>query len=286
MRTLVEPGELRLALARSRQDGLRVALVPTMGALHAGHLALVAEARRRADVVVVSIFVNPTQFNAAKDFSRYPRQLGADSTLLEDGGCDFLFAPEADALYPPGHATWVVPGGVADGLEGTFRPGHFRGVATIVTILLHIVEPAIALFGEKDAQQLALVRQMVRDLAMPVEIVGVPTVREDDGLAMSSRNVHLSPLERRAATVLHRSLERAAAAIAAGERRGGEVRQLLADTLATEPVVAVEYAEVVDAGTFQPIEALHGRIVLPLAARVGTTRLIDNLQLEVDEATG
>jgi pantoate--beta-alanine ligase len=187
-----------------------------------------------------------------------------------------------DTLYPPGHATWVEPGPIGERLEGAHRPGHFRGVATVVTALLNLVRPEVAVFGEKDAQQLAVIRRVVRDLHLPVEIVPGPTVREEDGLALSSRNVFLSPAERQAATVLWRALSAAREAIAAGERRGDEVRRILREVLALEPLARVDYAEVVDAKSFEPAAELAGRVVLPLAVRVGATRLIDNIQLALD----
>jgi pantoate--beta-alanine ligase len=274
---------LRREVKRCRQAGEKLGFVPTMGALHEGHLSLVALARRHAARVVVSVFVNPAQFGPGEDFMRYPRQLARDAELLAAGGCDLLFAPLAGTVYPEGHSTFVVPGGPAEGLEGEHRPGHFRGVATVVCGLFNLVQPDVAVFGEKDAQQLAMVRRMVADLHLPVEIVAAPTLREADGLAMSSRNVFLSAAERRAATVLHRALERAARAIAAGERSGDEVRRLLGETLAAEPLARVEYAEVVDAETFKPAGELRGRIVLPLAVRIGETRLIDNFHLAVPE---
>ena len=203
--------------------------------------------------------------------------------MLASAGCDLLFLPDVATIYPPGHATFVAPGGAAEGLEGAFRPGHFRGVATVVCILFNLVRADVAVFGEKDAQQLAVVRQMVRDLHLPVEIVPGPTVREADGLAMSSRNAYLSPEERRAATVLHRALRAAEAAVATGERCADAVRRRMNDVLTAEPLARTEYAEVVDAETFQPVETLKDRLVLPLAVRVGGTRLIDNLRLNVEE---
>jgi pantoate--beta-alanine ligase len=274
--------ELRRTLDLWKGQAETIGFVPTMGALHAGHLSLVALARERADRVVASVFVNPTQFGPGEDFGRYPRQPEKDAELLAGAGCDLLFLPEVATLYPPGHTTVVEPGGPAEGLEGAFRPGHFRGVATVVCGLLNLVRADVAVFGEKDAQQLAVVRQMVRDLHLPVEIVGAPTLREPDGLAMSSRNVFLGPEERRAATVLYRALSAAAQAIAAGERQGDVVRRRLAEVLATEPLARVDYAEVVDASSFQPVSTLTGPVVLPLAVRIGTmggTRLIDNFQL-------
>ncbi len=277
---------LRHELALWRRQGDAVGFVPTMGALHQGHLSLLELARGRARRVVASVFVNPTQFGPGEDFNLYPRQLGTDSVLLEGAGCDLLFAPDVETLYPAGHSTFVDPGGPAQGLEGERRPGHFRGVATVVSALFHLVRPDVAVFGEKDAQQLAVVRRLVRDLHFGIEIVPGPTVREDDGLAMSSRNAYLSAAERRAAAVLYRALQEGAAAIAGGERRGAEVRRILGEVVQGEPLARLEYAEAVDADSFQPLATLAGRVVLPIAAHVGKTRLIDNVQLVVGEGAG
>jgi len=275
---------LRQELAGWRRQGDTIGFVPTMGALHQGHLSLVGLARSRARRVVASVFVNPTQFGPGEDFNLYPRQLGTDAVLLEGAGCDLLFAPDVETLYPRGHTTFVDPGGPAAGLEGERRPGHFRGVATVVCAFFHLVRPEVAVFGEKDAQQLAVVRRMARDLHFDVDIVPAPTVREADGLAMSSRNAYLSAAERQAATVLVRALEDAAAAIAAGERSADEVRRRMRRVVDGEPLARLEYAEVVDAETFQPVATIAGRVVLPVAAWIGRTRLIDNLQLTVGEA--
>ncbi|HEY4592691.1 MAG TPA: pantoate--beta-alanine ligase [Thermoanaerobaculia bacterium] len=273
--------DLRQAVDAWRKAGERIGFVPTMGALHAGHLSLVRLAREHASRVVASVFVNPAQFGPHEDFNRYPRQPETDSRLLDTAGCDLLFLPAVATIYPSGNATFVEPAGAAEGLEGACRPGHFRGVATVVCALFNLVRADVAVFGEKDAQQLAVIRQMVRDLHLPVEIVPGPTVREADGLAMSSRNAYLSPEERRAATVLHRALRAAETAISEGERRGDAVRERLREILNMEPLARVEYAEVVDAETFQPVATLSGRLVLPLAVRIGGTRLIDNLPLKI-----
>jgi len=286
MRTARRKDELRLQVEAWRREGARIGFVPTMGALHEGHLSLVRIARERGTRVVASVFVNPAQFGPAEDFNRYPRQPEKDATMLEAAGCDLLFLPDVETIYPPGNATFVEPAGAALGLEGTCRPGHFRGVATVVLSLLNLVQADLAVFGEKDAQQLAVIRQMARDFHLPVEIVPAPTIREADGLAMSSRNAYLSPQERQSATVLIESLAAAADLIASGERRGDEVRRRLREVLASEPAAKVEYAEVVDAETFVPVETLQGNLVLPLAVRFGGTRLIDNIRLAVDEAAG
>jgi len=282
MRTARTKDELRLRVEAWRREGARIGFVPTMGALHEGHLSLVKIARERGTRVVASVFVNPTQFGPAEDFNRYPRQPEKDAAMLEAAGCDLLFLPGVETIYPPGNATFVEPAGAALGLEGTCRPGHFRGVATVVLSLLNLVQADLAVFGEKDAQQLAVIRQMARDFHLPVEIVPAPTIREADGLAMSSRNAYLSPQERQAATVLHGSLAAAAALIATGERRGDEVRRRLREVLQSEPAAKVEYAEVVNAETFAPVETLQGNLVLPLAVRIGGTRLIDNIRLAVE----
>jgi len=283
MITADHAAELRRHVTAWRRAGERVGFVPTMGALHEGHLALVRRARELAPRTVVSIFVNPTQFNRADDLERYPRTPERDAELLAAAGTDLLFLPPVEEIYPPGDATRVEVAGPAEGLEGAERPGHFRGVATVVTRLFNLVLPDLAVFGEKDAQQLAVVRRMVRDLHQPVEIVALPTVREADGLAMSSRNALLTAEDRRRALVLHRALAAARRAIEAGERDAAALRRAMLAVLAEEPAAEVEYAEVVDADGFQPLDRLPaaGRVVLPVAAWVGGVRLIDNLQIEM-----
>jgi len=286
VRTVRTEADLRREVGLWQETGKTVAFVPTMGALHEGHLSLVRLARGHADRVVASVFVNPTQFGPNEDFSRYPRQPEEDAEMLASAGCDLLFLPEVETVYPPGNTTFVDLGEPAEGLEAAFRPGHFRGVATVVCGLFNLVRPDVAVFGEKDAQQLAVVRRMVRDLHIPVEIVAGPTLREEDGLAMSSRNAYLSPDERRAAGVLYRALRAAERAIEDGERRGDEVRRVLREVLDAEPLARVEYAEAVDAESFRPVEMLTGRLVLPMAVRIGGTRLIDNFQLAVPDGPG
>ncbi|MDX1630377.1 MAG: pantoate--beta-alanine ligase [Thermoanaerobaculia bacterium] len=280
MDTVRTATELRATVGAWRREGRRVAFVPTMGALHEGHLSLVRIARERGDRTVVSIFVNPTQFGPGEDLERYPRREEEDRALLRREGCDLLFLPEPETVYPAGHATFVDPRGAAEGLEGALRPGHFRGVVTVVTQLFHLVRPDLAVFGEKDAQQLAVIRQLVRDLHFPVEVIAGPTIRADDGLALSSRNAYLSRDERRSATVLYRALRSARKFFRNGERRSEALRARMRDEVATEPTVELEYAEVVDADTFQPVERVEDRVVLPVAARVGPGRLIDNLSLD------
>ncbi len=281
--TVVDAAALRQAVAELRRGGQRIGFVPTMGALHAGHLSLVELARQHADRVVVSIFVNPTQFGPDEDLDRYPRTPEADAALLAGAGCDLLFLPAPEVLYPNPEVAdraAVEPGSAARGLEGARRPGHFRGVATVVCQLFHLVTPEVAVFGRKDAQQLAVIEQLVRDLHLPVEIVAGETVREADGLALSSRNRYLAPSERQAATVLSRALVAARRAIRDGETSAARVRRLLERTIAAEPRVRLDYAEVVDADSFSPVDEIHDRVVLPLAAFLGETRLIDNFALD------
>lgn len=280
MHTVTAEDELRSVVATWRGRGETVGFVPTMGALHEGHLSLVRRSRRLTDRTVVSIFVNPSQFGEGEDLDSYPRRPREDAALLADEGVSLLFLPTRETMYPRGFATWVEPGGCAEGLEGEHRPGHFRGVATVVTVLLQQVRPDLAVFGEKDAQQLAVVRQLVRDLRLPVKIVAGPTVREEDGLALSSRNDYLSPEERRAATVLHRALTAARKVVEGGERDGDTVRRVLRQTVGAEPRARIDYAEVVDAATFQPVASLAGPVVLPLAVHIGNTRLIDNVHID------
>jgi pantoate--beta-alanine ligase len=274
--------EVRQAVRTARAAGRTIGLVPTMGALHEGHGHLVSQCRSAADFVVVSLFVNPTQFGPSEDLARYPRTPEADRALCGERGADLLFAPSVAEMYPQGGlATYVEVPGLGDVLEGAFRPGHFRGVATVVAKLFQIVGPDVAHFGEKDYQQLLVIRRMVADLDIPVRIVGVPTVREPDGLAMSSRNRYLDADERRAATVLQRALEAARALAAAGERDADRVRQRMRETLESEPGVTVGYAEVADAESLAPLTEIGaGRPARALvAARVGPARLIDNAPL-------
>jgi pantoate--beta-alanine ligase len=268
MRILRRVDEVRDALREPRERGERIGLVPTMGAFHAGHLALIRAARESCDLVVVSLFVNPTQFNAPDDLARYPRDEAADARAADAEGADLLFAPDADELYPAGFDTWVEPGELARVLEGAMRPGHFRGVATICTKLFAIVQPHAAIFGRKDAQQVAVMKRLVTDLDLPIEIVAVPTVRDPDGLALSSRNVFLSPDERRRALALPRALDAGLAA----HRSGGDPVGAARAVLEAEPQLEVNYVAIAD---------LDGP-ALAAAVRVGRTRLIDNVRLEDD----
>ena len=260
----------------SRAGRATLALVPTMGALHAGHIALVETGKRHADKVAASIFVNPAQFAAGEDLDRYPRQEEADAAMLEAADCDLLWLPAVADIYPAGFATTVNVAGVSDRWEGAARPGHFDGVATVVAKLLLAAAPDVALFGEKDFQQLAVIRQMVTDLAIPVEIVGVPTVRDSDRLALSSRNAYLSVVERRRAVALPRALQAAAGAI----RGGAKIEQSLEDakeTLRDAGFVKIDYLALVDATTLEPLDHPGGDMRLIAAATIGATRLIDNL---------
>jgi pantoate--beta-alanine ligase len=285
MRTIHQAKAMRAWSRETRREGARVALVPTMGGLHDGHLSLVEIARRHADRVVASGFVNPTQFDRADDFARYPRDVARDRGLLSEAGVDVLFAPETEDIYPEGAVTFVSVERLSDPLCGAHRPGHFRGVATVVLKLFTIVEPQVAVFGEKDYQQLALIRRMVRDLHLDVDIVGGPIVREEDGLAMSSRNVHLDPRERRAAVCLSRALAAAEALAAAGERDGAILAAAARDALALEPLARLEYASLVDPEALTPLGALDDRGVLALAVWIGSTRLIDNRLLTAAAAS-
>jgi pantoate--beta-alanine ligase len=253
-----------------------LALVPTMGALHAGHMALIAEAKKRADKVAASIFVNPAQFGAGEDFGRYPRQEAGDAAMLEKAGCDLLWAPSVHDIYPDDFSTKVSVTGVSDRWEGEARPGHFDGVATVVAKLLLSMRPGVAVFGEKDFQQLAVIRRMTADLNIPVEIVGVPTVREADGLALSSRNAYLLPEERQQAVALPRALEAARAAVVSGTA----VPEVLAEavkSLRAAGFSRIDYFALVDAATLEPLDAPEGGMRLIAAAVIGATRLIDNL---------
>jgi pantoate--beta-alanine ligase len=277
---------LRARLEPLRRAGKTIGLVPTMGALHAGHIALMRRARRESDCVVLSIFVNPIQFDRNDDFERYPRPMDTDLRVCEQEGVDLVFAPGAAEMYPRPQRAFVEVETLSEHLCGKFRPGHFRGVATVVAKLFGIVQPARAYFGEKDAQQLAVIRRMVADLNLPLAIVEVATVREDDGLAISSRNVQLNGEQRRAATVLYRALAAARDRIAGGERDAAEVKRTAAEVLAQEPSVRVEYFEIVDSEEMQPVDRIETRVRIAGAEWAGTTRLIDNVSAGVDAAGG
>jgi pantoate--beta-alanine ligase len=271
---------MKQAARQARAEGRVIGLVPTMGALHAGHLSLVEAARRDASPIVVSIFVNPKQFGPQEDLAKYPRSIEDDQAQLERLGVDYVFAPSVEEMYPRGFRTTVNVAALGDRLEGRVRPGHFRGVATVVLKLLEIVAPRFAYFGRKDAQQLRVIRQMAADLSLDTEIVACPIVREPDGLALSSRNAYLSPVERRAATALYRSLDAACRAIAAGEHDAARLTQAMRGVLAAEPLAAPDYAEIVDADSFESVAFLRGTCLALLAVRIGATRLIDNMLIE------
>ena len=273
-------GGLDRLLAGPRRRGSRIGFVPTLGGLHGGHRSLIETARRGSDVVVVSVFLNPTQFEDPRDLARYPADLAADRAFATRAGADVVFAPSVEEVYPggPGIVT-VDPGVLGSVFEGAARPGHFRGVATVVTKLLAIVSPSVAYFGEKDYQQLVIVRQLVADLSLPVEIVACPTVRDPDGLAVSTRNTFLGPEERRAATVLHRALRAGEDAVRAGTSDAHAVEAVMRATAEAEPAVALDYASVVADGRLEPLSSVAGDVALLIAARVGAVRLIDHLRV-------
>jgi pantoate--beta-alanine ligase len=262
------------------EAGGSVGLVPTMGYLHAGHMSLVERARAENDRVAVSIFVNPAQFGPREDLSTYPRDMARDLAMLRGAGVDLVFTPDADTMYPPGFDTWVEPGAIATRLEGTSRPGHFRGVCTVVLKLFTIVQPDRAYFGQKDAQQLRVIQRMVEDLNLPLAIVPLPIVREPDGLALSSRNSYLSPAERQAALALSHGLHAAEACWRAGERDAGALRTAVLDIIAKEPLAQVDYVSLADGVTLEELERAVPGALLSLAVRIGKTRLIDNTVLE------
>ena len=254
--------------------------VPTMGYLHEGHISLACRAREQCDHAAASIFVNPTQFGPNEDLSSYPRNLEGDLALLEEAGVELVWTPTADIMYPPGFTTWVQVEGLTVPLEGASRPGHFRGVTTIVTKLFNAVQPDKAYFGQKDAQQAAVIRRMARDLNFPIEIVICPTVREVDGLARSSRNTYLSPDQRKAATVLYRALTAARSAYDQGERNAGSLRGIMQEVIASEPLARMQYVSVADYDSLQELELVTGKTLLSMAVFMGKTRLIDNFVLE------
>jgi pantoate--beta-alanine ligase len=277
MQVLTTVAAMRAACRAVRQRGQTLGFVPTMGALHAGHLALIKAARAQCDVVAASIFVNPKQFGPNEDFAKYPRTFEQDCALLEAEGVELVFAPPVEEMYRPGAATIVEVEGVSDRLDGASRPGHFRGVATVVAKLFHIMGPGRAFFGQKDAVQVAVLRRMVRDLDFDLELVVCPTVREADGLAMSSRNLYLSPPERAQALVLSRALNAMLAAYQASERTAVRLLDIGREVMATEPQVRIDYLTIVDPDTLLPLESASAGAMAAIAAHVGATRLIDNM---------
>ena len=280
----IEP--LRLALDEPRRSGQGIALVPTMGALHEGHLALVDRARERAGSVVMSLFVNPLQFGPNEDFARYPRDREGDARLAESRGVDFLFAPQPDEIYRSGRAVSVVPTALASRWDGASRPGHFTGVLTVVAKLFNIVQPDVAIFGQKDIQQATIIRAMVRDLDFPVQIIVAPTVREPDGVALSSRNAYLSAADRKRARVLSRAIFAMRDAFDAGETSTAALEKLGNAVVAAEETVKLEYLAVMDPETLEPAPVAAPGSIIAIAARVGTTRLIDNLILGAADSAG
>ncbi|HEX4949529.1 MAG TPA: pantoate--beta-alanine ligase [Blastocatellia bacterium] len=280
MRIIADATVLQDLTALLSQEQKSIGFVPTMGALHEGHLRLVKAAREQTEVVIASIFVNPTQFGKHEDLSRYPRNLERDKTLLEPLGVDYLFTPSPSDIYPEGYATYVNVEGLGEMLEGASRPGHFRGVATVLTILFNLVRPTRVFMGQKDAQQTIVVKKMVRDLRIPTEIIVLPTVREADGLALSSRNQYLNPQERQAATVLFRALTQAKQLYTHGERDAQTIIRAMLTLIAAEPLATLDYIAINDADTLVPLDDLSlCNVVISLAVRIGNTRLIDNFLL-------
>jgi pantoate--beta-alanine ligase len=280
LRLLTTLRDLRDALADARRQGKKIGFVPTMGALHEGHLSLVRASKAECDLTVVSIYVNPSQFAPSEDLAKYPRTLQADLDKLAGCAADLVLAPADNEVYAQGHATWVEVGGLSEPLEGRFRPGHFRGVATIVLKLLNMVQPAAAYFGQKDFQQALLIRRMVADLNVPVEVRVCPTVREPDGLAMSSRNAYLSPEARRRALVLWRSLRLAGELVEQGERRASAIVERMRETILTAEDARIDYVALVDPETLDPVEQITGPTLAVLAVKIENTRLIDNAVLD------
>jgi pantoate--beta-alanine ligase len=281
MEIVTDIGLMQKTARAIRQDGRRIGLVPTMGYLHQGHLSLVRKARQLSQVVVVSLFVNPTQFGPQEDYDTYPRDLSRDIHLLEETGCDILFQPSAEQMYPPGHCTVVEVKGLTEVLCGASRPGHFRGVTMVVTMLFDIVTPHLAVFGQKDAQQAIVIRRMVADLHQDVEIVIAPTVRESDGLAMSSRNEYLTSRERLEAPVLYQALQWARHRIEEGKRGAGALIEGMRRLIETSSSGQIDYIAVVDTGRLQPLEELSGEVLIALAVKFGRARLIDNIILRI-----
>ncbi len=276
MRVITDPREMRMHAEDLRRDGRRIAFVPTMGFLHQGHISLMEEGRRRSDVLIVSIFVNPTQFGPGEDLARYPRDLDGDLEKVRKTGADFVFTPDAAGMYASGHDTWVEPGELGRPLDGEKRPGHFRGVCTVVAKLFNIVRPHLAVFGEKDYQQLLIIRRMVTDLDLGIEIVGMPIVREPDGLAMSSRNSYLSSDERAQSLALSKALARAEELLRGGEHHVTRLIEAARAEIAEAPLARIDYAELRDAETLLPVDHVDRSVVLALAVYLGKTRLIDN----------
>jgi pantoate--beta-alanine ligase len=272
--------EMRRWTQKARAVGKSIGFVPTMGALHVGHVSLIRAAAGQCDTVVVSIFVNPTQFGPGEDFEKYPRPIEKDLAICREQGVDAVFAPSPAEMYPRENLTWVTVEKISEPLCGRFRPGHFRGVATVCTKLFNIVGADKAFFGQKDAQQVAVIQRMVTDLNMPLEIVVCPTVREPDGLAVSSRNQYLSPQERKEATVIHRALQTSAELIRAGEKDVARITDQISGVLRQVPALRMEYVSIVDAESLEALTQVRGKILVAVAGRLGSTRLIDNIVVD------
>lgn len=279
MEIITAVSELREKIQAWKKQGLKIGFVPTMGYLHQGHLSLVRESKKRSDLTVVSIFVNPKQFGPGEDYQVYPRDLERDQALLEREGVDLVFYPSVEAMYPEGYKTYVEVEDLQDKLCGKSRPGHFRGVCTVVLKLFNLVQPDEAYFGWKDAQQVIIIQKMVEDLNLPVKIVPLPLIRDHDGLALSSRNTYLSPEERRAALVLKKSLDLAEKLILNGESEAGVIRQKMIELISAEPLARIDYVEIVDLKTLEPLKTIRDQALVALAVFIGRTRLIDNLRI-------
>ncbi len=283
MRIISKATEMREAMREDRSRGRRIGFVPTMGFLHEGHLSLVRESVRQTDVTVVSIFVNPTQFGPKEDFNEYPRETDRDTQILKDEKVDYLFVPDKEEMYPEGFKTYVEVHSLQDKLCGLSRPGHFRGVCTVVLKLFHVVSPDVAFFGQKDAQQAIILKRMVQDLDLEVKIEVMPLVREKDGLALSSRNINLNSEERKAALVLSRSLEEAQRDVRKGERDTEQIIKRMKDMITAEPLAKIDYVEIVDRTNLDPVRKIEKEALAALAVFVGKVRLIDNTILQVKE---
>lgn len=277
MKKIKSVDEIKAIIKEIKKSGKTIGFVPTMGYLHEGHISLIKRARSENDVVVVSVFVNPTQFGPNEDYDKYPRDEDRDSKLCMDAGCDILFMPNKDDMYRQNYSTYVEVFGLTEGLCGAKRPGHFRGVTTIVTKLFNIVKPDKAYFGQKDAQQLAVIKRMVKDLDMDVEVVGCEIIRDVDGLALSSRNTYLSNEERQQAPVLYKSLVKAKEAVENGQRNAEEVKKLIENHINTAKDAVIDYIEIVNNETLKPVEKIEGEVLIALAVKFGNTRLIDNM---------
>lgn len=275
--------QMRGVSRKAREEGKLIALVPTMGFFHEGHLSLIRKARKVGDLVVVSSFVNPSQFGPGEDYRAYPREPERDRTLAEENGTDVLFSPSVEEMYPQGYSTWVEVEGLTEVLCGRSRPGHFRGVTTVVTKLFHIVQPHYAIFGQKDYQQAQVIKRMVDDLNFDLRVLVEPTVREPDGLAMSSRNLYLTPAERKDAVILYRLLLRAQELVQEGERDAGRISDMIRKMIADVERAEIDYVSIVDGENLRPISQLKGKVLIALAVKIGKVRLIDNILLSVDE---